>query len=288
MDYLKSIVLVCLIFVSCQTTTKKQVSERISTDELFPWCIVAYDSVERTPEQRITMLKEFGFTKYAYDWRDKHLDDTKKELKLAVDNDIEVLSVWLWLNAKRDSIHKLSPANNRLFNAVEELDLKTTFWVSMSNNFFEELTDEESLKYAVQMIDAVNEKASAIGCKVALYNHTGWFGDIYNEIAIINTLPEANLSMVYNFHHGRQDMDSFDSISVAMQPYLSAVNLNGMTENGEKIMPIGSGDREKEMISQLQKNGFDGPWGILGHVENVDVKGIIAKNIEGLKEIGKH
>ena len=34
-----------------------------------------FDSKKRTPEERIDMLEELGFTRYAYDWRTEHLDD---------------------------------------------------------------------------------------------------------------------------------------------------------------------------------------------------------------------
>ena len=44
-------------------------------DNLYPWCIVAFDSLERSQSERINMLNELGFSKYAYDWRDEHLDD---------------------------------------------------------------------------------------------------------------------------------------------------------------------------------------------------------------------
>ena len=56
--------------------------------DLFAWCIVPYDSKARTPEERIKMLKELGFTSYAYDWREKHLDKTAHELRLAKENGI--------------------------------------------------------------------------------------------------------------------------------------------------------------------------------------------------------
>ena len=122
---------------------------------------------------------------------------------------------------------------------------------------------------------------------MALYNHSGWFGNPYNEIEIIKALTPADLKMVYNFHHGHNHMDDFETLVKAMRPHLSAVNLNGMKINGEKIMPLGSGNREKEMIAILKKSGFKGPWGILGHVENVDVKKILEKNLQGLQLLEK-
>ena len=277
-----SLTVILLTFLGCNKS-----SYTVNIQDTYPWCIVAYDSLERTPTDRIKMIKDLGFTKYAYDWRDKHLVDTKSELILAQENGIEILSVWIWLNPKRDSIHKLSPANEKMFSIVEELNLKTTFWVGLSESYFKKINDEESLKFATNLIKSVSEKANSIGCKVALYNHKGWFGDPLNQIKILKELPEQDLSIVYNFHHGHQDIDTFSEIAPKIQPYLSAVNLNGMEKDGKKILPIGEGDYEKDMLNTLKKVGFEGPWGILGHVEGKDVKDILINNLEGLNSINK-
>jgi len=262
-------------------------NQSIKTSEMYPWCIVAYDTVERTPNQRIKMIKDLGFSKYVYDWRDKHLKDSKNELKIAHENNIEILGVWLWLNAKRDSLHTLSVANEQMLKIIEELDLSTTIWVSLSGNFFKNLNHKESLEKAVKYVDAICEKAKKINCKVALYNHSGWFGNPLNEIEIIKALPEHHLSLVYNFHHAHNDIENFPTLIKQIAPYLSAVNLNGM-KKGEKIYPLGKGAYEKEMILTLRENGFEGPWGILGHVENTDVKIILEENRNGLNNLFKN
>lgn len=258
---------------------------RIDIKNTFPWCIVAYDSLERSPTQRVQMIKELGFTKYAYDWRDKHLDDTYTELNLARENNIEVISVWLWLNAKRDSLHHLSNSNQRILNIVEKLNLKTTFWVSFSGNFFENLNQEQSITKAAEMVALITAKAEKLDCQVALYNHSGWFGNPYNQLEVIDALPHHDLSIVYNFHHAHSSISEFPGIVKAIMPYLAAVNLNGMQKDGEKIQAIGKGIYEKEMIGVLQKSGFNGPWGILGHVEDVDVRPVLEQNLAGLKAL---
>ena len=50
--------------------------------------------------------------------------------------------------------------------------------------------------------------------------------------------------------------------------YLSCVNINGMKKEGPEIIPVGQGDSEKYMIDLLLQSGYNGPWGILGHVED--------------------
>ncbi|MEN8789824.1 MAG: TIM barrel protein [Flavobacteriaceae bacterium] len=278
-------ILKCIILLLYFQAAPAQESGAIDISQTYPWCIVAYDSLERTPAERIDMIKELGFVKYAYDWRDNHLDNTSTELKLAAENNIEIISIWLWLNVKRDSLDHLSASNEQIFDIVEQMNLKTTFWVSLSENFFRDLTDEESVKLATEMIAFVTDKAKKINCRIALYNHSGWFGDPYNQLKVIQALPHSELSLVYNFHHGQKTIDDFPNIVQAIRPYLTAVNLNGMEKGGEKILTIGKGSHEKEMIELLRKNGFEGPWGILGHVEGADVKQVLKQNLAGLKSL---
>lgn len=278
-----SLLFVFVLLTSCF----KQPDKYETLKDVYPWCIVAYDSLERSPAERIMMLKEMGFTKYAYDWRERHLNDMENELTLAKENDIEVISVWLWLNAKRDSIGILSPANERIFETIKKLQLQTTLWVSFSNNFFEDLPQKQSMNRAIEMIKFIYKKAKDMGCNIALYNHKGWFGDPDNQVEIIKALPQYDLSMVYNFHHAHEYLDDFPQIVKKIKPYLSAVNLNGMQKDGPKILSIGEGEFEKEMFQLLTDEGFNGPWGLLGHVENVDVKNVLEQNIDGYKTLIK-
>ncbi|WP_175288782.1 sugar phosphate isomerase/epimerase family protein [Flagellimonas eckloniae] len=249
---------------------------------MYPWCIVAFDSIERSPAERIQMLKDLGFSKYAYDWRNKDLDEMEKELDLAKENRIAIISVWFWLNAKRDSFGKLSPANNRVLEIIKRSKLKTTLWLSFSPNFFEGKTQEESMGLALEMIKFIHAKAKEIGCNVALYNHRGWFGNPSNQVELIKMLPQCNLRMVYNFHHAHEYLDDFPQIVKKIKPYLTAVNLNGMRKEGPKILPIGEGNQEKGMVNMLINSGFEGPWGVLGHVEHKDVQYVLEQNIKGL------
>ncbi|MCH6258310.1 TIM barrel protein [Puniceicoccaceae bacterium K14] len=273
------------LFVCRTSFASAPQKELIEVEDYFPWCIVAYDSLERTPTQRIKMIQKLGFQRYAYDWRDRHLDDTLEELQLATEHGIEVIGVWLWLNAERDRAGKLGDGNQRLIESVKASGIQTTLWVGLSPNFFEGLTDEQSFAKAIELIDFVSKSAASIGCRVALYNHTGWFANPYNQIELIEALPEHKLQIVYNFHHGHQWVDHFDEIANAISPYLVAVNLNGMDNNGTKISPIGQGKFEYQMIESLIHAGFNGPWGIMGHMKNTDVKEVLIQNLKGLKQL---
>ncbi|NER17576.1 TIM barrel protein [Spongiivirga citrea] len=231
------------------------------------------------------MLKEMGFTKYGYNWDNRHLLEMKDEFKLAKENDIEIVSIFLWLNAKRDSIGKLSPSNERMLSILKDVENKPIIWLSFSNNYFEDLNQEQSISLAIEFIKFIKLKADTIGCKVALYNHHGWFGNPHNQVEIIELLPQDSLSMVYNFHHAHQYVDEFPEIAKKIKPYLSYVTINGMKKEGPEILTIGEGDYENEMINILLDEGFVGPWGILGHIKSEDVQEVLERNINGLKSL---
>ncbi len=260
---------------------------QIDKNELYAWCIVPYDAVERSPEERISMLKALGFQRYAYDWRADDLDDMAGELTLAAENGIEVVAVWLWIDKDWDRPGKLNDANRKIFSVIREVNLKTQLWVGFHPNYFEDLTDSQAVAAGAEMIGYLASRADELGCKVALYNHGDWFGEPANQVKIIQALPERDIGIVYNFHHAHHQLDYYPQIVESMLPYLWSVNLNGMRKRGPKILPIGKGDEEERMLSLLFEQGFTGPFGILGHVEDRDVEDVLRLNLTGLEALSK-
>jgi len=253
-------------------------------DNYFAWCIVPFDNQHRTPEQRIAMLKAIGFTSYAYDWRQKHLPEMAHELELAQENGIHVHAIWMWIDAA-DAVGSLSANNEEIFRIIEASGTKTQLWIGISPNWLEGRSDVESMIKSREMLGYLSERAMPLECKIGLYNHGGWFGDPLNQVKLIKQLPDHNLGIIFNFHHAHELLDDFPALVDAMMPYLWAVNLNGMRAEGPKILPIGKGDLEKGMIEVLEQKGFKGPYGLLGHIEDEDVKIVLERNLEGLKKI---
>lgn len=269
---------------SCGTQKERQNDRpNLDMENLYAWCIVPFDNQERSPEERIQMLKELGFQSYVYDWREKHLPEMAGEWRLAKEQGVEVMGVWLWIDDRADRPGRLSEANEKIFQTLAEVGLKTQIWLGFNANYFENLSDEASVQKGVEIIRYLGEKAGALGCKIALYNHGDWFGEPENQVRIIQELPELEVGIVYNFHHGHHQIDRFQEIAKAMAPHLWAVSLNGMRKDGPKILPIGQGDSEGKMLTILQEAGFKGPYGILGHVEEADVRQILERNLAGLK-----
>ena len=276
-----------LLTVSFFCSCDNELKQPIKANEVSPWCIIGFDSLDRNPTQRIALLKEMGFSKYGYNRGKGDLSQMKTEFNLARENDIEITSVFLWLNAKRDSIGKLSLSNQELLNNLADVEYKPAIWLSFSDNFFEGLSQEASVNLSVEMIQFVKLKADELGCKLALYNHHGWFGSPYNQVEILEVLKQDSISMVYNFHHAHEYVDEFPQIVKLIKPYLSFVNLNGVKEDGPQILTLGEGDYEYDMIQSLINEGFNGPWGILGHIKTEDVQVVLERNVNGLELINR-
>ena len=283
MKYLVTLLIgVFLLTAACKAQSGTQL---IDTDKIYAWCIVPYDSVKRLPEERINMLKGLGINKYAYDWREKHLATMAEELTLAKQNDVEIISVWMWIDDNWDSTDGLNRSNQKVFDVVKEVNYKGQIWVSFNANFFDGLSDSEAVKKGAAMIEYLSQRANALGCKVALYNHGDWFGEPKNQLKLIAALPKEHLGLIYNFHHAHKQIDSFPEMVTMMLPHLWSVNLNGLRKEGPKILTIGEGDYEKIMIDTLLEKGYVGDFGILGHVGDADVEIILRANLDGLKKL---
>jgi hypothetical protein len=139
-------------------------------------------------------------------------------------------------------------------------------------------------------------RAQEYGCKFGLYNHGGWGGEPENLVSVCRELHARgfdNVGVVYNFHHIHHRIEQFAEDLEMIKPYLLCLNLNGMADAADvnketlanKILPIGSGKHETEMIKHVLASGYKGPIGILGHLENQDVAISLKDNLNGLQEI---
>ncbi|GGK10698.1 hypothetical protein GCM10007962_01030 [Yeosuana aromativorans] len=252
---------------------------------LIPWSIVGFDVKERTPQQRIDMLKRLGLKRYAYGNRPKHVPTMGLEWQLAKDNDIKIDAVWLFVNLRRDRPQALKPESEAVFKNLKAVGLHTQIWVGFEPTYFEDLSEAESLKQSVEMVSFLSKRAQALGCKIALYNHGGWFGKPENLFKIVKALPNENIGVVFNFHHAHDDLQNYSENIKMLLPYLWCVNLNGMKKEGPKIITIGQGNLEKDMIQQLLDLKYTGPFGILGHVKGGDPEVILPENLQGLQHL---
>ena len=254
-------------------------------DNLIPWSIVGFDVKERTPAERIQMVEDLGFSQYAFGGREKHIATMAEEIRLAEKANIKIPAVWLYINLAKDTVGKLKPQSEQILKALEETGLKAQIWVGMDPKYFEGLADEAAFEESKKMIGYLSDRAESLGCKIALYNHGGWFGNPKNQLQLIKALPENEIGIIHNFHHAHDNLDNYAENIKRMMPYLWCVNLNGMKKEGPKIITIGEGNLEKKMIHTLFDEGYEGPFGILGHVKGGDPEVLLDKNREGLQRL---
>ena len=195
------------------------------------------------------------------------------------------MAVWIWIDAQSDRPGKLGAGNEQIFQTLKTQNLATQVWAGFNANFFEGKSEAASIQAGAEMVRYLHERAQESGSRLALYNHGAWFGEPENQVKVIEALPGLDVGIIYNFHHAHAQIDRFPEIVSSMLPYLWSVNLNGMKRDGAKILPLGTGDLEGGMIRTLRTAGFEGPYGILGHVEDRDVKVVLQENLAGLKKL---
>ena len=134
------------------------------------------------------------------------------------------------------------------------------------------------------------KNTTRLGLQLGLYNHGGWSGEPANMAAVCRRLRElgdnGHVGIVYNFHHAHDHIDDFSSALEVMQPYLICVNLNGMNDNeSPKILQLGAGTHERQMMKILQQSGYQGPIGVIHHRDGVDAEVGLRENIAGMEQI---
>ena len=270
-----------LIFLPFQPLCAQAVNSTglYDVENLHAWCIVPFDAKQRTPKQRAEMVVGLGLKRVAYDWRDKHVAEFEEEILQYQKHGIEFFAFW--------SVHP------KAFALFEIYNLRPQIWLIAPNP--NAATNEEKVKLAAEELLPVVEQTRKLGSKLALYNHGGWNGEPENLAAIAEYLRKnhaaAHVGIVYNFHHGHTHIENFAARWKAMQPYLFAVNLNGMEDGSgstdRKILYLSEGNRELEMMRIIEQSGWRGPVGIINHREDVDCEVALRANLLGLDWLRK-
>ena len=253
-------------------------SRLFARDNLVAWCIVPFDARRRGPEERATMLKRLGFSKFAYDYRAEHIPTFDAEIEALKKQGIELTAWWFpqTLNAEAKQI----------LAVLERHKIKTQLWITGGGGPAAN-DDERRQRIAAEAarIRPIAEAADKIGCTVALYNHGGWFGEPENQLAVLEELKLPNVGLVYNLHHGHAHVGRLAEVLPKMLPHLVCLNLNGMDADGEatgrKILPLGQGELDLALLKTIVASGYRGPIGILGHTQD-DAEARLQDNLDGL------
>ncbi|QEH37147.1 Auracyanin-B precursor [Aquisphaera giovannonii] len=257
-------------------------AQLFARDNLIAWCIVPFDSKKRSPEERAAMLQKLGFRHFAYDWRAEHVPTFDAEIESLQRHGVSLDAFW--------GSGELNPDMRHILDVLKRHRVKAQLWVllDLGQDAVKGAEQERRVEAAAAKLGPLAEEAAKIGCSVALYNHGGWFGEPENQLAIIDRLKSrgvANVGMVYNLHHGHDHLGRFAAILRQIRPHLVALNLNGMDSGGDrvgrKILPLGQGEHDLELLRIIRDSGYRGPIGILGHTQD-DAEARLRDNLDGL------
>lgn len=271
---------VCAISIAAEPESDQGTApaeKLFAKDNLVAWCIVPFDSEKRGPRQRAKMLNRLGIQKLAYDYRAEHIPTFDEEVETLKQHGIELTAWWFPTT--------LNDEARQILDVLKRHNVKTQLWVTGGGGPANPEENAAWIEAEAARIRPIAEAAAEIGCSVGLYNHGGWFGEPENQIAIIKALQLPNVGIVYNLHHGHGHVERFSALMETMLPYLMAVNLNGMTadgdQHGEKILPLGTGELDLQLLRIIHDSGYQGPIGILNHTD-LDAEARLQDNLDGL------
>jgi type 1 glutamine amidotransferase len=241
------------------------------------WIAPPWDAKKRGPEERMEMLKELGLSKFAHNGGSA----VDAEIEAAKKHGIEIAAWWY-------------PARNPpIVESTKRHGIHPQFWVCGSRAITV-TNNAERIEAEAARIRPIAEDVAAIACKVGLYNHREpWFEEQDHQIAIIERLKRdgiTNVGIVFNFHHWRGSLAEFPALFKRMQPYLIAVNFNGMSADTTKYPPVrylGSDESELAMIRVVEASGWRGPIGVIHERPTVDASEGIRGNLQGLEWVQK-
>ena len=277
------IIIVFLLSSTAHGQQRKNRAGIYANNNLVAWCIVPFDIKKRGPEERAIMLRELGITKLAYDWREEHIPTFDEELNTLKKYHIKLQGFWLSVGR--------NPAGDPYFRQIIDLfkrhHMKTQLWCLLADDpLLNGMTQEEKVAYSAEPIAYVAREAARVGCTVGLYNHGGWFGEPENQLAIIAYLKMKNIGIVYNFHHAETQINRFPEFFPEILPHLLSLNLSGLINGSPgRVVPIGEGDSELEMMRIVRESKYKGPIGIINESTDPDAERGLRINIEGLKRM---
>lgn len=269
------LLILCFLGTSSGQTSSDsaKVPANLRDDQLVAWCIVPFDAKNRSPAERAEMLKRLGLQRVAYDWRAKHVPEFEEEIQQYQKHGIEYFAFW--------------GAHEAAFELFQKYKLHPQIWQTIPSPAAKSQTLR--VRAAAEQVLPLVQRTRELGCKFGLYNHGGWGGEPANLVAVCQYLRKIHqadhVGIVYNLHHGHGQIDHFKEAIEQMLPYLLCVNLNGMTrdgdQRGQKILPLGEGEFDVPLLTQLSRSGYAGPIGIIGHTQD-DVEQRLRDNLDGL------
>ncbi|HEY0594681.1 sugar phosphate isomerase/epimerase family protein [Sphingopyxis sp.] len=233
--------------------------------------------MRRDPEARAEMLHRRGLRRIAIEWRYAQLGTLDQELSASIARGIVATALWVPIS--------LVPLNDVhldiLFGFIERNELRLALWTTLMHpHDIDEWVESKKLDLTCEAVSRLADRASKLGCSVALYNHDGWFAQPSSLCKIVATARRPNVGIVYNFHHAHADAPEFRSHVVSMLSSLKAVNL-GAAKAGAPAA-FGEGEHDFAMLSTLLEMGYCGPLGLTCYDAKADAADTLTRSLAGL------
>ena len=248
--------------------------DNMAKDQLVAWCIVPFDAKQRGPAERAEMLTRLGLKRVAYDWRERHVKEFEEEILQYKKHGLEFFAFW--------------SAHEEAFRLFAKHGIHPQVWVTAPSPNAE--SHEARVIAAAQALAPLVKRTRQLGCKLGLYNHGNWGGKPANLVAVCERLrrhpDDRHVGIVYNLHHGHGHIGKFKQSLDLMQPYLICLNLNGMNDGAKpKILPLGQGQHEANLIQIIRNSKYNGPIGILDHRSDTDTETALRENLAGMRKL---
>jgi sugar phosphate isomerase/epimerase len=290
------ILLIATVLVVTAVSTAKR-SMLGSDENLLAWAFLNYEPEGRSPDERAQMLKRLGFTRCGYEGHPRYIGQLEEHIIAYRKHGVELVGIYL-------EIRQANPLEqDYLKEAIEILErrkCKLQLWLTIKDSLLKDIPEDKRAEKACEYIRPLADKVLPMGCKIAMYNHGGWTGHPNNQVQVIRRLQTMynpkDLGIVLNFHHAHPFIDEFPKLLKQVIPYLFVVNTNGMRvmtkPDGKrvgdpKILALGKGDHEVDMLRVVKESGYTGPIGVIDHMGHVDPEVNLKNNLKALKAILK-
>ena len=219
------------------------------------------------------MLVRLGLKRSAYDWRAQHVSEFEEEILKYKKHGIEFFAFW--------------GEHEKAFELFQKHKIRPQIWKTLPSP--KSGTQEEKIISAKNAMSQLAKRTAEIGCKLGLYNHGGWGGEPENLVSGCKALRAEghdHVGIVCNWHHGHRRIRDWKESLELMKPFLHCLNLNGMNTGAQpKILALGKGEHDEEMLKVLIESGYDGPIGILDHQNQLDAEKSLLSNLKGLSTL---
>ena len=297
-NYIKkaaAILLCSILLCSLRAQAIPMNSGLVIDDNILAWAFLDFDTEERSPQERAKMLKQLGFSKCGYEGHPRYIEQLEEHIIAYRENGIELVGIYLEIR-EENSIEQNSI--KEAINILERQNCKTQLWLTINDELLKGIPEEIRTERVCEILEPVVDKAISLECKIAMYNHGGWTGNPENQVRIVQRLEKSynpeSLGIVLNFHHAHPYVYEFSELFMKVKPYLFVLNTDGMgvkkNQKGEligdpKILPLGEGDHEIDMLRTVKESGYKGLIGVIDHDKNIAPEKNLGNNLNALKEI---